>query len=163
MKLGAFVQQGQKGTMIHYGPLGKYIQMTRAIGLIYLVMKPEFTEKLLTELWEGVDYVPPGAVGYYFILEVDGLSNSLTICVPVYYAATGTVEMDREEYNRLQRDGQLHNLTISWDDILAFRMLNVREQTAKPGDRVTESGDDELTSEPLHEDADESPETRDDK
>ena len=151
MKLGAFVQQGQKGAMIHYGPLGKYIQMVRALALIYPIMKPEFAEKILTDLWDSVPYAPPDLVGYYFILEVDGLSNTITICPPLYYPATGTVEMDREQYNKVQRDNGLPNLTLSWDDILAFRFLNVRELTAKKEDRLTDSGGEELTSETMAE------------
>lgn len=152
MILGAFVQKTPKGPVVHYGPLGKYIQMVRPIALFYLVMKDDFGKKMLSELWE--DNVYPNSVdGHYFILEVDGMSNTLTICPPVCYDS-GTVEMDKDEYEKILMAGEYPNLTISFDDILAFRVLNVRQITARPEDRDTYEEGEELTSEHVSYDSD---------
>lgn len=154
MKLGFYFQQGKPGqkSVMHYGPLGKFIQMIRPISLFYPVMKPEFAKEILSELWQ--DQVFPDLVaGHYFILEVDGMSNTLTICLPVCYSS-GTIEMDKDEYEKILLAGEYPNLTISFDNILAFRVLNVRQITARPDDRDTTEEGEELTSEHVAFDSD---------
>ncbi len=124
MRLGVKFQNGNTGM----GALGFYLKEMKGKALIQLhdadKIFSRFPQRFL-QMWEIAQRELGLPGDYLYLLDADGMSNTVTITVPIGRGEPGGVEMDYDEYDTyIKRRGWPYAI-IDVTTVVSFDMFDM--------------------------------------
>jgi hypothetical protein len=126
MRLGVKFQNGNTGM----GALGMYLRNMKGKALVQFHGADAIFErfpKRFQEFWKvSIAHLNlPG--DYLYMMDADGMSNTVTVTVPMAKGKEGMVEMSYDEYDSyIKRKGWPYAI-VDVTDIVSFDMVNFNE------------------------------------